>query len=137
MQIVVPDVETFARIEMDGGRPMDDDEFFAFCAENRDLRTEREPKGEIVIMPPPGAETGYRNNDLAVQLGTWAKRDGRGRAFDSSTDFFLPNGAAYRPDASWVYKSRLAQFTKEQKRRFLHLCPDFIIELLSPSDRLS
>jgi Uma2 family endonuclease len=131
MHVVLPDEEF--RIGSD--RLIDDNEFFALCAENRDLCIEREPNGEIIIMPPPGAETGYRNNDLAVQLGTWAKRDRR--AFDSSTDFFLPSGAAYRPDASWVRVSRLAQFTKEQKRRFLYLCPDFVIELMSPSDRLS
>jgi Uma2 family endonuclease len=137
MQVVLPDVESCAPVELRFERPMDDDEFFEFCAENRKLRIEREASGEIIIMPPAGGETSYRNFDLNGQLYVWSTRDGRGRAFDSNSEFFLPSGAAYGPDAAWVNSSRLAQFTKEQKRRFLYLCPDFVVELTSPSDRLS
>src|SRR3989442_4432459 len=135
MQVVLPDVETRARIEICGERPMDDEEYFEFCARNRKLRIERDANGDIIIMPPAGGETGYRNSDLTAQLGTWSKRDGRGRAFASNTEFILPNGAALAPDASWVRNSRLEQFTKEQKKRFLPLCPDFVVELMSPTDR--
>jgi Uma2 family endonuclease len=133
MQIVLPDVETRARVEI----PMDDDEFFAFCAENRKVRIEREPDGEIIIMPPAGGETSYRNSSLIAQLYQWSERDGRGRAFDSNSEFFLPNGAARGLDAAWINSSHLAQLTAEQKERFLYLCPDFVVELISPSDRLS
>ena len=136
MQVVLPDVETLARIEIDF-RPMDDEEFFAFCAKNPDLRIEREANGDIIIIPPTGGETGNRNYDLIVQLGMWSKRDGRGRGFDSSTGFLLPNGAALAPDASWVLNNRLARLTREQKKGFVPLCPDFVVELTSPSDRLS
>jgi Uma2 family endonuclease len=136
MQVVLPDIQTRARFEIDGDRPMDDDEYFEFCARNRKLRIERNANGEIIIMPPAGGETGYRNSDLTAQLTIWSKRDGRGRAFDSNTEFILPNGAALAPDASWVRSSRLEQFTKEQKKRFLPLCPDFVVELISPGDRL-
>ena len=87
-------------------------------------------------MPPAGFETGYRNNDVSRQLGNWARADGRGIALDSNTEYLLRNGAARSPDASWVLKSRLAQFTKDEKKRFLPLCPDFVIELTSPTDRL-
>jgi Uma2 family endonuclease len=137
MQVLLPDHETCASYTIRGEPPMDDDEYYEFCMNNQDLRIEREANGEIIIMPPTGGETGYRNSDLTAQLRAWTKLDGRGRAFDSNTEFFLPSGAAYAPDASWVLKSRLAQFTKEQKRRFLPLCPDFVVELTSPSDRLS
>lgn len=116
---------------------MTDDEYFDFCVMNRKLRIERGSSGEITIQPPAGLETGYRNTDLTTQLNLWAKKDGRGRAFDSNTEYILPNGAALSPDASWVLKSRLDAFTKEQKRRFPHLCPDFVVELISPSDRLT
>jgi Uma2 family endonuclease len=101
------------------------------------LRIERYASGEIVIMPPAGMETGYRNNDIAVQLGIWAKTDRRGVCFDSNTEFMLPNGAAFAPDTAWILKSRLASLTKEEKKLFGRLCPDFIVELKSPSDRLS
>lgn len=116
---------------------IDDEEFFALCVENRRLRIERAPNGEIIVTPPAGGETSYRNSGLIAQLYNWSERDGRGRAFDSNSEFFLPNGAARGPDAAWVRGDRLAQLTKEQKRKFLYLCPDFVVELISPSDRLS
>lgn len=137
MQVVLPDVETRAPLEIRFERPMDDDEFFEFCAENRKLLIEREANGEITIMPPAGGETGNRNYGLNGQLYIWSKRDARGQGFDSNTGFLLPNGAAYAPDAAWVLNSRLAQLTKEQKKRFLPLCPDFVVELIFPTDRLS
>jgi Uma2 family endonuclease len=142
MQVVLPDRETRASIEICGDgvredRPLSDEEFFDFCMKNPDLRIERRTNGEIVIMPASGMETGYRNNDLSAQLRVWAKTDGRGACFDSNTDFILPSGAAFAPDASWVLKTRLASLTKQEKAQFGRLCPDFVVELKSPSDRLS
>jgi len=112
-------------------------EFYEFCGLNSESRIERTAAGDIVVMAPAGGETGTRNADLTVQLGRWTKRDGRGRVFDSSTAFVLPNGAIRSPDASWVLLSRLERLTRQQRRRFLPLCPDFVVELTSPSDRLS
>jgi Uma2 family endonuclease len=131
-------VITSARLVMSSpaGVHMTDDEFFTFCQRNRDLRIERTASGEIVIMPPAGGETGSRNARLAVLLGVWAMKDGRGVAFDSSTGFDLPNGATRSPDAAWVLRERLVKLTPQQKRKFLPLCPDFVIELQSPSDTL-
>lgn len=114
-----------------------DDEFFALCQINSDLRLERTSQGDIIIMAPTGAETGNRNSEITRQLGNWTKRDGTGAAFDSSTGFKLPNGADRSPDGSWVRKSRLATLTHEEKLKFLPLCPDFVIELLSPTDTLA
>jgi Uma2 family endonuclease len=136
MQVLLPDLETRATLVIGHDRPLSDDEFFEFCTMNPELRIERSAHGEIIIMPPAGAETGYRNSDLTAQLTTWAKKDGRGRAFDSNTEYILANGAARSPDASWILKSRIDPFTKEQKRKFLPLCPDFVVELTSPTDRL-
>src|SRR6185295_15935701 len=87
-------------------------------------------------MPPTGGETGHRNNEIARQLGNWARQDGRGRAFDSNTEYMLPDGSALSPDASWVNRERLAALTREQKRKFPPIAPDFLIELTSPTDRL-
>ena len=136
MQVVLPDVETRATFEIRAERPMDEEEYFEFCARNPELRIERNARGEIIIMPPAGAETAFRNSDLTAQLAMWSRRDGRGRAFDSNVEYILPNGAALSPDASWVLSSRLEHFSKEQKKRFLPLCPDFVVELISPTDRL-
>jgi Uma2 family endonuclease len=114
-----------------------DDEFLALCALNRDLRFERTSQGDIIIMAPTGAETGNRNADITAQLVNWTKRDGTGAAFDSSTGFKLPNGADRSPDAAWIARSRLKSLTAAQKEKFLPLCPDFVIELLSPTDTLA
>ena len=136
MQVVLNDLEAQSRILIQPERRMTDDEYYEFCQANPDLRIERTAQGEIVIMAPTGGETAYRNLDLSMQLGLWAKQDGRGKACDSNVEFILPNGAARSPDASWVHRSRLASLTREQKRKFPPLCPDFVVELTSPSDRL-
>jgi Uma2 family endonuclease len=113
-----------------------EDKFFEFCQLNAEWRIERTAQGEVLIMPPTGGETGSRETKLTTQLTNWAEQDGTGVAFGSSTGFDLPNGATRSPDASWVERSRLEMLTTEQKKKFLPLCPDFVIELRSPSDRL-
>jgi Uma2 family endonuclease len=116
---------------------LDEERFFRFCQQNKDLRIERTAEGDLEVMPPAGWETGHRNMKLAVQLGTWAEQDNTGIATDSSGGFRLPNGAVRAPDAAWVRRERLAGLTPEQKQRFLPLCPDFVIELRSPTDSLT
>ena len=114
-----------------------DDRFYRFCRLNRELRIERTAEGELSIMAPVGGDSSDRNAEITFQLRLWAKRDGSGRTFDSSGGFLLPNGAVRSPDAAWVGNVRLAALTDEQRRRFLPLCPDFVVELRSPSDSLS
>lgn len=111
-----------------------DEQFFEFSQLNRDLRIERTAEGGLLIMPPTGGETGERNAEITIQLGSWAKRDGTGTTFDSSTGFRLPNGAVRSPDASWVSHERLAALSAEEKKKFFPLCPDFVIELRSATD---
>lgn len=135
MQLVLDDVEAHAPIVLHPPR-MNDDEFYAFCQRYPNFRIERTAKGEVIIMPPTGGETSYRNSDLNYQLARWTKRDKRGIAFESNVEFILSSGAARSPDASWVLRSRLDKLTKLQKRKFLPLCPDFVVELTSPTDRL-
>jgi len=113
-----------------------DEQFFDLCQANKELRIERTALGDCEIRAPKGGETGWRNLNLAVQLYNWAEQDGSGVAFDSSAGFILPNGAIRSPDVSWVKRTRLAVLTPEQKQRFLPLCPDFVIELRSPSDSI-
>jgi Uma2 family endonuclease len=115
---------------------MTEEQFFEFCQINRDLRIERSADGDLIIMAPAGARSGARNAEITLQLVQWAKQDGRGVAFDSSAGFRLPNGAVRGPDAAWVDRSRLDVLDDETKDRFLPLCPDFVIELRSPSDAL-
>ncbi len=118
-------------------KKLDDADFYELCQANQDLRIERTSDGDIIIMPPTGGETGGRNFDLIVFFGSWAKADGTGKGFDSSTVFSLPNGAKRSPDLAWVKLSRWNALTAEQRRGFPPLCPDFVIELRSHTDSLS
>ncbi len=113
------------------------DQFFELCQLNRDIRLERTAQGDVLIMPPTGGKAGARNALLGAQITAWAQRDGTGIVFDSSTGFELPNGAVRSPDVSWVQRARLTQLTAAQKEKFLPLCPDFVVELRSPSDSLA
>lgn len=115
---------------------MSDEQFFAFCQLNRDLRIERISQGDLVIMPPTGGETGRMNFKLTQLFGNWVEADGTGVGFDSSTGFTLPNGAVRSPDLAWVKRSRWEALTQGQRERFAPLCPDFVVELRSPSDVL-
>lgn len=113
-----------------------DDLFYEFCRINRELRIERGAEGEVTIMPPAGWESARRNAEITSRLQAWARQDGTGPAVDSSAGYALPDGAIRSPDASWVRNARLATVTAQQRSRFLPLCPDFVIELRSPGDRL-
>ncbi|CAA9386368.1 Protein of unknown function DUF820 [uncultured Microcoleus sp.] len=112
------------------------EQFYQLCEENPDLKLERNANGELIVMPPTGGETGKRNLTAGAQLWTWNEQTELGEAFDSSTGFTLPNKADRSPDASWVEKSRWSALTPEQKEKFIPLCPDFVLELVSPSDSL-
>jgi Uma2 family endonuclease len=118
-------------------KEMSEEEFYEFCSLNEDHRIERTAAGDILIMAPAGGGTGRRNIRLSAHLDRWTEKDGRGFAFDSSTGFRLPNGAIRSPDAAWALRSKFAGLTSKQKERFLPVCPDFVVELTSPSDRLS
>lgn len=113
-----------------------DEQFFQLCQRNRDLKFERTAKGEILIMPPTGGETSNRNFEIAVQLGIWNRQNDLGVCFDSNGGFTLPNGAVRAPDVSWVRRVRWYALTPEQREKFAPLCPDFVVELRSPSDSL-
>jgi Uma2 family endonuclease len=113
-----------------------DDQLFELCQLNRDWRIEYTAQGELIVMPPTGGETGSQNAEITFQVQLWTRGNQTGVAFDSSTGFKLPNGASRSPDAAWVRRSRLAGLTREQKQKFLPLCPDFAIELRSPTDHL-
>ncbi len=113
-----------------------DEQFFQLCQQNRDLRFERTARGELIIMPPTGSETSDRNADLTYQLRAWSRQNQLGKSFDSSGGFKLPSGAERSPDASWVKMERWNALTQAEKERFAPLCPDFVVELISPSDSL-
>lgn len=114
-----------------------EEDFFQLCQQNRDLRFERNAQGDLIIMPPTGGLTGDRNSEINYQLRAWNRQKKLGKVFDSSTGFKLPNGAERSPDASFVTMEKWNSLTLQQQEKFLPLSPDFVIELRSPSDKLS
>jgi Uma2 family endonuclease len=115
---------------------LSDEQFYQLCQNNRDLQFERNCRGDLVIMPPRGGETGNRNAEIAYQLQAWSRSNKLGIAFDSSTGFKLPNGSDKSPDAAWITLEKWNRLTLKQQQGFLPLCPDFVIELRSKSDDL-
>jgi Uma2 family endonuclease len=136
MQFVLPEQALPARLVLNPELRMDDDEFYALCMENPKVRFERTAQREITIAPPAGAESDNQGADVVIQLGTWAKRNGRGKIFGSSVAFILPTGAILSPDAAWVSNERFAKLSKDQRRKFPPVVPEFVVEIMSPSDRL-
>lgn len=114
-----------------------DEQFWQLCQDNDDLRFEMTANGELIIMPPTGGTTGERNADLNYQIKAWSRQNNLGKVFDSNTGFILPNGAKRAPDASWLSGDRWEALTEAERDKFLPLCPDFVVELMSPSDTRS
>lgn len=114
-----------------------DEEFFEFCQDHRDLRIERDASHQITIMPPASSETGSYNSELTRQLANWNVDTRLGKTFDSSAGFTLLTGAMLSPDASWLAQARWDALSAADRRGFARICPDFVAELLSPSDRLT
>lgn len=112
-----------------------DEQFEKLCQDNPDLRIELTSKGELIIMPPTGMKTGWRNSKITGRLWEWTEKDGFGLSFDSSTLFTLPDGSKRSPDASWIRRERVEKLTQEEQAGFAAIVPDFVIELRSPSDR--
>lgn len=115
--------------------PMTDEAFAQLCAEHPDLNLELSALGELIVMPQTYTWTGARNNEISRQLANWARQDKRGVAFDSSTGWLLPNTARRSPDAAWILKSRITDLDPAAFSRYWPVCPNFVIELRSQSDK--
>jgi Uma2 family endonuclease len=126
---------TALTLNLDSIAHLTHDQFRELCRENRDIRLELTAKGELIVMPPTGWESGRRNSNVNLDLGLWNRQTGLGVLFDSSTGFILPSGAIRSPDAAWVASKRLSVLNPDPEG-FLPLAPDFVIELRSASDRL-
>lgn len=124
------------RVHLPEDLRMNDDEFFRFCQDNPDLKFERRKNGDIVFMANTGGETGNYNFELGVDFGLWNRQTRFGKFFDSSTAFRLSDTSIMSPDLSGIAQSRWDTLTTEQRRKMVPLCPDFVLELRSPNDRL-
>ena len=119
------------------GRSMTDEDLLSFCAANDILRIEREANGELTVMSPTGTGTAHTDSEINYQLHRWARETNAGVVFGPSAGFRLPDGSMRSPDASLASWSRWNALTDQQRQRgFAPLCPEFVIELRSPSDQL-
>ena len=121
-------------IAMPKGFKVTPEQFEQLAQAEQLARMELTKDGELIVMSPTGGEAGRKNRRLTQQIGIWTDRDGTGEAFDSSTVFVLPNGARRSPDVSWIKLERWNTLTLKEKQGFPPLAPDFVIELVSPSD---
>ncbi|MGB3311496.1 MAG: Uma2 family endonuclease [Nodosilinea sp.] len=128
---------TTLAINLPNALRVSDEQFLQFVKANPDLRLERAATGELIIMAPTGSESGSYNFELGIDLGNWNRRSKLGKAFDSSSGFRLPNGAIRSPDIAWVSLDRWNALPPDQRQGFAPLCPDFVIELRSPTDDLA
>ncbi|MEM7758218.1 MAG: Uma2 family endonuclease [Cyanobacteria bacterium P01_A01_bin.40] len=117
-------------------KKISDRQLETLCRDNPEARLEIDSEGSLIFMSPTGSETGDRNLELAFQIKLWNKQSKLGKVFDSSTGFKLSNGAVRSPDVSWVAIAQWNSLTKEQRRRFAPIDPDFVLELMSPTDDL-
>ena len=118
--------------------PMTDDELFAFCAANKELRIERDEFGQLIIMSPAGGITGNLNFKLTSIFGQWVEKNTvLGYGFDSATGFRLGDKSMRSPDVSWIKKEKWEALTLQDQEKFAPICPDFVVELRSKSDSLT
>lgn len=134
MNVALPEMDQSVRLRFQ--RPMTDEELMRFCAANEMVRVERDANGELILMSPTGTGTGRINSELNFQLAAWARETNSGVTFDSNAGFTLPDGSMRSPDAAWIAWPRWNALTKEEQERFAPICPEFVIELRSPSDSL-
>ena len=135
MYLALADLDLPIRIRLD--RQMTDEELLSFCAENEPMRVERDSNGELIVMSPTFSEGGGIESEVGVELALWARADGRGRYFGSNTGFTLPDTSVRAADAAWVSWNQWNALTPAQRNSFAPICPEFVIEVRSNSDRLA
>lgn len=123
-------------LRMPATAPLTSDQFYDLCRANPDWKLERTASGDLVVMAPTGGETGSRNANLLIRVGLWNEQTQLGVVFDSSTGFHLPDGSDRSPDVAWVRQARWDALTPQQREKFPPLAPDFVVELMSPTDNL-
>lgn len=129
---VIQDME-----ELDAPTPYTREQFASFAAAYPDLRMELSREGRLIMMPPSGGESSHQSSIVGGRLFAWSEQDGSGMTLDANGGYELANGATRAPDASWLLRTRWDALTPGQRKKFLPLCPDFLVEVLSPTDSLA
>lgn len=111
-----------------------EDQFYYFCQDNDSLNLERNPNGNFVVNEPSGVETEGYNMDIVFELKLWNRQTQAGQVLGNNAGFTLPNKAVRSPDAAFIQLDRWNSIPPNDRKKFAHICPDFVIELLSESD---
>jgi Uma2 family endonuclease len=127
---------TYIPIEIPARESMTEDEFFRFCVANKHIKIERDENKQILIMPPAGLESDGQSFSVSLELGKWNDKFKAGKCFGSSAGFTLPDGSVRSPDAAWLSKERWNGLPEKERQTFGHISPDFVVEVMSPSDYL-
>ncbi len=106
-----------------------------FATDNPPWQFEYSAEGELIIVPPPGSESGREEADAIGELYIWRRLNG-GMSYPSTVGFQLPSGAQRIPDAAWITQERYDNLTPAEHRGTINGSPDFVIEVRSRSDRL-
>jgi Uma2 family endonuclease len=116
---------------------LSEEDFFRLCQDNPQLRLERAANHDIIIMPPAHPDASEAGCEVTYQLKHWSRTQALvpGHIYESSAGFKLPNGAIRAPDAAWLSHGR--RLAAEKAGGFLAACPEFVVEILSPTDRLA
>lgn len=117
-------------------QPISGDEMERICAKNDVVRVELDSSGELILMSPTNSEGGGVESEVLLVLGNWSYADGRGKFFGSNTGFTLPDSSVRAADAAWVSWRRWEALTVKQRKSYAPICPEFVIEIRSDSDRL-
>ncbi len=134
MNLAIAGTELPLRLRFE--HPVSDEDLQRFCANNEQVQVERDANGDLVLMSPVGFDRGGAENDVAYELTAWARQDSRGRAFAANTGYRLPDGSLRMADASWVSWQKANGLTPEERKGIPPLCPEFVIEIRSETDRL-
>ncbi|MGD0628989.1 MAG: Uma2 family endonuclease [Terracidiphilus sp.] len=117
--------------------PLSDEEFERLCESCEFGSVERTREGTIIVNPPAGSMTSDGNSEINQQLRAWWKQHRRGRVYDSSAGFFLPDTSVLNPDAAYITSRQLEGLERNDLAHFLRVAPAFVLELLSVSDSLA
>ncbi|NET29634.1 Uma2 family endonuclease [Okeania sp. SIO1I7] len=109
------------------------EDFYQLCQVNPEVSLELSRNGELIIMSPVGGESGNQEANLIADVIIWNRKTQLGCVFSSSTIFNLPGGGSRSPDVSWVKREKWEALTVDERKKFPPICPDFVIELRSPS----
>jgi Uma2 family endonuclease len=118
-----------------GSSLLSNEEFYEFCRLNKGLRIERNHKQEIIIHSPTGSKTSHISLEMGADLVNWNRKEKLGVTFGSEGGFSLEDGSVLAPDVAWISSTRWDQLPAEMQTKFAPMCPDFVIEIKSPSDR--